>query len=116
MTARRTAIFFAADTRDDCAVVADSIRLPHGDFFAPDVAESLNGTGVARDVPVALHVDLSTAVVHVTDLLRLCGRHGDFYFADELGDFIFFANRQSTITNRRLDVRAEFIFLADTAG
>lgn len=86
--------------------MANSIRIGHRDIQSSTPAEFVDGRGVARDVPATLHVDLSTAMVHVADLLRLRGRHGDFYIFDERTDNF------SVVAD---NLCVEFNFLADTA-
>ena len=59
-----------------------------------------------RDISAAFHVDLSTAMVYVADLLRFRCRHGDFYFFDKRAD-----NFPCAADN----LPAESDFLADSA-
>lgn len=87
--------------------MADSIRIGHGNIQSTTSAEFVDGRGVARDVPATLHVDLSTAMVYVANLLRLRGRHGDFYIFDE---------RTNNFSVANANLRGKFNFLADTAG
>ena len=94
--------------------MADSIFDGHGNFQPPTLAEFFDGRRVARDVPVALHVDLSAAMVHVADLLRFRGRHGDFYFLDGRGSFVDVDEKIHVCG--KFDVRAEFFLLDNPAG
>ena len=82
--------------------MADSIRVGRKNFFASAFAEFTNGAGVVRNVPATLHVDLSTSMVYVADLLRLCSRDGDFYF---------FSQRDYNFTFAADNLRVKFIFL-----
>ena len=94
--------------------MADSIRIGHGNIQSQTPAEFVNGNCVARDVPATLHVDLSTAMVHVANLLRLRGRYGDFYIFDKHISFIDEFKKNSARVNR--NVYFEFNILADTAS
>ena len=62
---------------------------------------------MADDVSIALHVDLSAAMVHVINLLRFRGRNGDFYI---------FNKRISNFSFAAYDLCVKFNFLADSAG
>ena len=104
---RRAAIFFAADSNHNRSVVADSIFFGRKIIFTSAFAEFIDRRRVARDVPAAVHVDLSAAVVHVADLLRFRGRNGDFYFFDKRDDNFPFAAD---------NLRFEFIFPDNSAG
>ena len=106
-TTCRTAIFFAADTDNNRAFVSDSVRVEHRDIQSPTFAEFIDWNCVAGNVSAAFHVDISTTMVYVANLLRFCGRNGDFYIFDELADNFSVAND---------DLRAKFDILADTAG
>lgn len=86
--------------------MANSIRIKNGDIQSTTPAEFIYGRSVASDVPATLHLDLSTAMVYVTNLLRFCGRNGDFYIFDERTD-----NFSVTAYN----LRVKFNFLSDTA-
>ena len=103
---RRSAVFFAADTDNNRAFMADSIFERRKIIFASAFAEFINWVCVVRGVPAILYVDISAAMVHVANLLRFCGRHGDFYF---------FIERDDTFTLAADNLRFEFIFFADTA-
>lgn len=87
--------------------MSDSVRLEHGDIQSPTPAEFIDGNFVAGDVSATFHVDISTTMVYVADLLRFCGWNGDFYIFDELADNFSVANDY---------LRAKFDILADTAG
>ena len=70
-------------------------------------AEFINGLCVVRGISAILHVDISAAMVHVANLLRFRGRHGDFYI---------FSERDDNFTFAADNLRGELIFLADTAN
>ena len=87
--------------------MADSIFFGQKIIFKAAFAEFINGNCLDDSVSAVLHVDLSTAMVYVADLLRFCSRNGDFYL---------FIERKSYLTFAADNLRDELIFFADSAG
>ena len=62
-------IFFAADTDNNRAFVADSVFIGRKIILAGAFAEFINGLCVVRGISVIFYVDISAAMVYVVNLL-----------------------------------------------
>lgn len=101
-----SAVFFAADTDNNRAFMADSVFERRKIVFKGAFAEFINGISLVRGISAIFHVDLSAAMVYVANLLRFRSRDGDFYIFS-------LCNRNFAISADNL--RSKLNFFADTA-
>ena len=102
-----SAVFFAADTDNNRAFMADSVFERRKFVFAGAFAEFINRIRLERGFSVIFYLDLSAAMVYVANLLRFRGWNCDFYIFS-------LCNRYFAISGDNL--RSEPIFFANSAS